>query len=41
MKRVVLFILVLILLGELADDGCLGKVKFVPPHSTTEWLFCH
>jgi hypothetical protein len=34
MKRLVLFILVLILLVDVAEDGALGKVKFcLPNHS--------
>jgi len=33
MKRVVLLILVLLLVIDLAEDGCLGKAKFAPPHS--------
>ena len=36
MKRGVLLILAVLLLIDLADDGCLGKAKFLPPHSSTK-----
>jgi hypothetical protein len=36
MKRGVLLILALLLLLDLADDGYLGKAKFVPPYSTAK-----
>jgi hypothetical protein len=34
MKRVVLLILALLLLSDLAEDGCLGKATFVAPQSS-------
>ena len=36
MKRVVLLILVLMLLIDLADDGCIGKANFYLPAPSTE-----
>jgi hypothetical protein len=33
MKRGILPILMLLLVMDLADDGCFGKAEFVPPHS--------
>jgi hypothetical protein len=36
MKRVVLLILVILMLIDLGEDGCLGKAKFVPPQSFAE-----
>ena len=36
MKRIVLLILALLLLLDLAEDGCLGKASFVPSHSSAE-----
>jgi hypothetical protein len=38
MKRMVLLILVLLLTTDLADDGCLGKPKFVSPGSPVKSL---
>jgi hypothetical protein len=38
MKRLIFFICVLFLLLDLADDGCLGKVKFVAPQSPGKYL---
>jgi hypothetical protein len=39
MKRLVLFILVLILLVDVAEDGALGKVKFcLPNHSAKTFV---
>jgi hypothetical protein len=39
MKRVVLLILALLLLSDLAEDGCLGKATFVAPQSDAETSF--
>ena len=36
MKRLVLFILVLILMVDFTEDGYLGKVKFCPPYSSSK-----
>jgi hypothetical protein len=36
MKRIVLLILVLLLTADLAEDGCLGKAKFILPYSSTK-----
>jgi hypothetical protein len=36
MKRAFLLIFAVLLLLDLADDGYLGKVKFVPPHSSAK-----
>ena len=36
MKRLVLFILVLILLVDFAEDGYIGKVKICLPHPSTK-----
>jgi predicted small lipoprotein YifL len=36
MKRVVLLFLVLMLLMDLADDGCIGKATFYLPHPTAK-----
>ena len=36
MKRIVLSILVLLLISDLAEDGCLGKAKFVAPSSSAK-----
>lgn len=36
MKRVVLLILVLLLLIDLSEDGCLGKAMFVAPDSAAK-----
>jgi hypothetical protein len=36
MKRVVLLILALVLLSDMAEDGCLGKAKFVGPASSAK-----
>lgn len=36
MKRVVLLILALLLLSDLAEDGCLGKATFVAPQSSAK-----
>jgi hypothetical protein len=36
MKRVVLLILVLLLLIDLGEDGCLGKATFVAPQSSAQ-----
>jgi hypothetical protein len=36
MKRMVLLILVLLLLVDLAEDGCLGKVNFYLPNPTAK-----
>jgi hypothetical protein len=36
MKRVVLLILVLMLLTDLGEDGCLGKATFVAPDSSAK-----
>jgi hypothetical protein len=36
MKRLVLFLLVLILLVDFAEDGYLGKVKFCPPNHSAK-----
>jgi hypothetical protein len=38
MKRLALFMCVLFLIFDLADDGCLGKAKFVSPGSPVESL---
>jgi hypothetical protein len=38
MKRLVICICVLFLMFDLAEDGCLGKVKFVAPHSPVKSL---
>lgn len=34
MKRAVLLIFALLLMFDLADDGCLGKASYIPPHSS-------
>lgn len=34
MRRIVLLILVLLLMADLADDGCLGKATFDLPHAS-------
>jgi hypothetical protein len=36
MKRMVLLILAVILLMDLAQDGCLGKITFCLPHSSAK-----
>jgi hypothetical protein len=36
MKRVVVFILALLLLIDLAEDGCFGKATFVVPQSSAK-----
>jgi hypothetical protein len=38
MKRLVLLILALLLMMDFADDGCLGKSKFVSRHSAVKSL---
>jgi hypothetical protein len=38
MKRMVMFICVLFLMLDMADDGCLGKAKFVNPPSPVKSL---
>lgn len=38
MKRMVMLICILFLILDLADDGCLGKAKFVAPHSPVKSL---
>jgi hypothetical protein len=39
MKRLTIFICVLFLVLDLADDACLGKAKFVSPHSPVISLY--
>jgi hypothetical protein len=39
MKRVVLLLLVLLLMIDLGEDGCLGKATFVAPQSTAKTSF--
>jgi hypothetical protein len=36
MKRGILLIVMLLLLLDLAEDGCFGKVQFVPPSFATK-----
>jgi hypothetical protein len=38
MKRLVLLLLALLLMADLADDSCLGKVKLVSPASPVKSL---
>jgi hypothetical protein len=38
MKRIVLLILALLLLSDLAEDGCLGKAKYVTPSSSAKTI---
>ncbi|OGP72529.1 MAG: hypothetical protein A2Y80_09850 [Deltaproteobacteria bacterium RBG_13_58_19] len=39
MKRMVLLILVLLLLMDVAEDGCLGKAKVYLPHPSAKTTF--
>jgi hypothetical protein len=39
MKRFILIIVVLLLIFDLADDGCLGKAIYIPPHSSAKASF--
>jgi hypothetical protein len=36
MKRAFLLIFALLLMIDLAEDGCLGKASFIPPHSSAK-----
>jgi hypothetical protein len=36
MKRVIWLLLALLLLSDLAEDGCLGKATFLPPQSSAK-----
>jgi hypothetical protein len=36
MRRLIFLICAVVLLFDLADDGCLGKIKFVASHNTAK-----